>query len=142
MSEPVAPPPEVPVYGTPPQPERRVTPPGQPRMPLPPRPTELSRSDERLWSALGHLGGILFPVLPALAVYLGFRDRSGFVGQHGREALNFQISVLVAYVVVGIVLPPLTPLVWLANVVFCIAAAVAANRDESYRYPYALRLVR
>ena len=33
-------------------------------------------------------------------------------------------------------------LVWVANLVLCILAAVKANSGESYRYPFTLRLIK
>ena len=32
-------------------------------------------------------------------------------------------------------------LLWIATLVFCILAAVAVSTGESYRYPFALRLI-
>jgi uncharacterized Tic20 family protein len=34
------------------------------------------------------------------------------------------------------------PLVWILNLVFCIIAGIKANEGVSYRYPFALRLIK
>ena len=72
-----------------------------------------------------------------------------FLDRHGKEALNFQITIAIAYVA-AIILTTITfgllfflpMLVWVGNLVFCILAAVKANTGETYRYPFALRLIK
>lgn len=127
---------------------RRVTtpwPPGpyggsQPRQPLSP-------SDERLWATLIHVGGIFFGVLPPLVGYLVFKDRGPFVRAHAATALNFQITVLIAYVVGAILAVIVVGLLillaaWVLSIVLAITAAVRANRGQWYRYPVAITFVR
>jgi uncharacterized protein len=107
----------------------------------------LSQSDERMWAMLGHLGGIVLGFIAPLITWLVFRERSAFVEDQGKEALNFQITVLIGYVVaavlsgilIGLVL---FPIVWIASLVLCIMAGMAANKGERYRYPFALRLIK
>jgi uncharacterized Tic20 family protein len=106
--------------------------------------TPLSPTDERLWATLVHLGGVFFNFLPALIGYILLKDRGPFVRQHTASALNFQLTLIIAYVV-----GTLTALVLIgfliliaavvANVVFSIIAAVAANRGESYIYPLSIK---
>jgi uncharacterized Tic20 family protein len=109
----------------------------------------LSESDSRLWAMLGHLGGIVLGFLAPLITWLVFRDRSELVDDQGKEALNFQITVLIGYVIcwvlAGVTLGLLffLPfLIWVVNIIFCIIAGLAANKGEHYRYPFAIRLVK
>ena len=110
------------------------------------QPAPMSDSDERLWAMLGHLGGIVLGFIAPLVVWLVYRERSGFVDDQGKEALNFQIAVLIGYVVgsilsvigIGVII---LLAVWIGSLVFAILAGVAANRGERYRYPVTLRLV-
>lgn len=103
-------------------------------------------SDDKNLAVVTHLGGTIFSVFPALIVWLLKKDTSPFVGKQALEALNFQITVLMAYfvsyilifILVGIAL---VGLVWLLNIVFCIIAAIAASKGEDYRYPFTLRLL-
>ena len=80
-----------------------------------------------------------------LIIYLTAKDKP-FACEQSREALNFQITVAIAWVavavlsVIGIGLL-LYPLVWVVNIVFCIIAGMAANKGEKYRYPFAIRLI-
>lgn len=103
-------------------------------------------ADDRNIAVLTHLGGIFFGFIPALIVWLLKRDDNAFVGEQAREALNFQITVILAYmaawvlvfVLVGFLL---LGLVWIANLVLCIVAATKVSKGEAYQYPFALRLI-
>ena len=108
----------------------------------------VSPQDERMWSMLAHIGTILIGVLAPLITYLMYKDRSQFVKQQSAESLNFQITMLIAYVVSWIItgitfglLFFLPLLVWVANLIFVIMAGVAANKGENYRYPFSIRMV-
>jgi uncharacterized Tic20 family protein len=106
----------------------------------------LSPSDEKLWAMLVHIGGIFFNFLPALIGYVLLKDRGPFVRQHATAALNFQITLLIAFavgvvtsvIIIGILIVIAAVVV---NVIFSILAAVAANKGESYEYPVAIRFV-
>lgn len=107
----------------------------------------LSDSDARLWASLAHFGGILFGFLPSLIIWLVYRERSSFVEGEAKEALNFQITALIASVVAGaltviIIGFLLLPLVGIAVIVFSILGGLSANKGVAYRYPFALRLVK
>lgn len=108
---------------------------------------------DRSWGMLAHLSalaGIVFPVLGAilgpLIVWLLRREHSAFVDDQGREALNFNISVLLAGVVcalltwvfIGFLLGFLLFVYWL---VMTIVAGIKAGEGVTYRHAYTLRLV-
>lgn len=102
--------------------------------------------NDKNFAVLTHLGGIFFSVIPGLVVWLLKKDDSPYLADQAREALNFQISVLLAYMlsyVLMIVLIgfALVAVVWITNIILCIIAAVSASRGESYRYPFSLRLI-
>ncbi len=95
---------------------------------------------------LTHLGGIFFSVVPSLIVYLAVTNNPWLKDQ-ARNALNFQLTMLIAWVIVGLLHWVLIGflLVWpleLANVILCIVAAVRANGGEGFRYPAAIELVK
>lgn len=103
-------------------------------------------ADEKNIAVITHLGGTLFSVFPALIVWLLKKEDSPFVGEHAREALNFQISLLIGYVISSILMVILigfllAGILWVANIVLCILAAIAASKGEEYRYPFTLRLI-
>jgi uncharacterized Tic20 family protein len=106
----------------------------------------MNPSDEKLWATLIHIGGILFGFLPALIGYLVLKDRGPFIRAHTATALNFQITLLIGYVVGSILVVVLIGffilfLVWLASIIFGIIAALAANKGEAYTYPLAIKFV-
>lgn len=123
---------------------------GQPQQPYGAQPQQPLRPDEeKTWSLLAHLGGILFGFLAPLVVWLVFKGRGPFLDDQAKEALNFQIAVTIAYVASWIltavtfgVLSFLPLVVWVASLVFAILAAVAVNKGQWYRYPVTLRLVK
>lgn len=110
-------------------------------------PPPLRPEDQRLWSTLTHVSGILFNFIGPLIAYLVLRDRGPFVREHTRVALNFHITMAIAYAVgvitswLGIgVLIGLA--VWVVSVVFGIIAAVKANGGEFYRYPLSIEFIK
>ncbi|HZK59589.1 MAG TPA: DUF4870 domain-containing protein [Cryobacterium sp.] len=109
-------------------------------------PAQMSPADEKLWATLIHIGGILFGFLPALIGYIVLKDRGPFIRAHAQTALNFQITLMVAYVVGGILTVILVGFLvlfaaWLLSIVFGIMAALAANRGEYYAYPMTIKFV-
>ncbi len=104
-------------------------------------------TDERNLAMLAHLLGIVSGFVGALIIWLIKKDQSAFVDEQGKEALNFQITVMIAFVgswilmfvLIGMLL---MPLVLLGNLVFCILAAVAVSKGEHYKYPFAIRLLK
>lgn len=123
-----------------------AAPPPPPQSPGYAATTEMSPADQRLWATLTHVGGILFGFLAPLITYLVLKDRGPFVRAHTATALNFQLTILIAYVVgyilVFVFIGFLVLLAaWVAAIVFGIIAAVAANKGEFYTYPVAIKFV-
>ena len=86
-------------------------------------------------------------LLGPLIIWLIKRGDDPFVELHSREALNFQISVLIYAIIAFILIFALIgllliPFVILFAFVFAIVAAVKAANGEEYRYPLTIRLVR
>lgn len=132
------------------QPGYQGQPPGPPAAgPFSPLVGRPLTSDETMWSMLGHLGGIVLWFVAPLIVMLVKGNESPYTKYHATEALNFQITIGIAYVV-AVILTALTLgllfflpfLVWVASIIFSIIAGMAANKGETYRYPVSLRLVK
>lgn len=106
----------------------------------------LSPSDEKLWATLVHVGGILFGFLPAVIGYVLLKDRGPFVRAHTATALNFQITLVIAYAV-GAVTSLLIVGIFILiaagilSLVFSILAAIAANQGQHYTYPLSIKFV-
>ena len=109
-------------------------------------PTPMNPSDEKLWATLIHVGGILFGFLPALIGYLVLKDRGPFIRAHTATALNFQLTLLIAYVVGSILTIVLVGFLvifaaYILTIVFGIMAALAANKGEYYSYPLTIKFL-
>jgi len=119
-----------------------------------PAPGTAPTDDERTWGMLAHLSafaGLVMPligiVIGPLVVWLARRDQSPFVAAHAKEALNFNISVLLGAILctllmlvfVGVLLGTALFIAWL---VMTLIAAIKASEGELYRYPFSLRLVK
>lgn len=104
-------------------------------------------NDDRNLAMLAHLLGIVSGFVGALIIWLIKKDQSIFIDEQGKEALNFQITVMIAFVgswilmfvLIGMLL---MPLILIGNLVFCILAAVAVSKGEHYKYPFAIRLLK
>ena len=126
---------------------------------------EVVSSEERGWAMAAHLCGLLwilggggliflpfgglalFTILGPLIILLSKGQSMPFVAAQAKEALNFQITLLIGDVI-GIATSCLVVgwfiimAVWIVRLVFCIMAAIAVNRGEHYRYPFAIRLIK
>lgn len=105
-------------------------------------------SDNRTIAILVHVSGIFFNFLVPLIVFLIKKDDGDrFTVDNAREALNFQITVTLAYIacfILSIILIGLFMfwIVGMVNLVLCVVAAVKASEGKVYRYPLAFRLVK
>lgn len=109
----------------------------------------LSPQDEKLWSTLTHVLGIFFGWISALIIFLVFKDRGPFIKQHSTAELNFQITVVLAYVAATIlavvtfgILSILFFPIWVVQIVFGILAAVKSNQGQPYEYPLAIKFIK
>lgn len=115
--------------------------------PGPPSPQPMSESDARLWATLSHLSGIIISVIGPLIIMLVFGPRNAFVKSQSTEALNFQLTILIAaiisslliFVIIGIIL---LPIVLIVGLVFFIIGGIKAYGGEDYRYPFNIRMVK
>ncbi|TFD60168.1 DUF4870 domain-containing protein [Cryobacterium suzukii] len=161
MSDPQSQPPNDPNYREPNVGQPQYGQPGYGQQPggnpygAPPTAAPLSEADDRQWASLAHLGGIL-SLLPSLIIWLVFKERGRFTNTEAKEALNFQITLLIAYVAIivvstflalvtfgiGGILALLGWVVWLAGVIFSILGFVQAKDGRNYRYPWSIRLIK
>ncbi|GAA1117904.1 DUF4870 domain-containing protein [Nesterenkonia jeotgali] len=107
----------------------------------------VSAGEEQGWGVAMHLGGVFLSWLVPLVLWLVFRQRSRMLDDHGKEALNFQITLFIAYIVgaattiilIGFLI---LFLAWVLSVVFSILAAIAAYNRRPYRYPLTIRFIK
>lgn len=127
-----------------------------------PRQTETGTVDVKTWGIFTHLssltyilGGVL-AFLGPLIVWLVGKDKAPMIDAHGKEALNFGITVSILAVGIWVLaalatftfgaMGALVNLLWIALfvfwVVFMIIATVKASQNVVYHYPVSMRLVR
>ncbi len=109
--------------------------------------------EERQWAMFAHLSSLVGFVIPLgnflgpLVVWLVKKDTMPFVADQAKESLNFNITVLIAAIVsglltlilIGFVLLVVIGIGWL---VLTIIAGLKANEGVGYRYPFTLRLIK
>lgn len=117
-----------------------------------PIPMEIPPREARMWAMWCHLGalsgflGIPFgSILVPAVIWLTKRDSHPFIDENGRESLNFQVSLLLYFVVAAILCLVLVgflflPVLYIGGLVLSIVAAIRANDGVPYRYPLTIRL--
>jgi len=119
-------------------------------------PSKETNKDARMWGMICHLAGLggLIPIVPIIGSVIGplivwqiKKDEFGFVADQGKEALNFQISILMYAIVSGLLCFAcvgfvLLPAVYVFDLIFLLIAAVKANDGEHYRYPLTIRFIK
>ena len=127
----------------------------------------LTAAEDKQYGMFSHFGGILGP-LPALIIFLVFKDRGAFTKQESKEALNWGITWVAAAVVLGVLNLIVGAILWsslsfgsigtyltitrillfiswipyILNVVFSIIGGMKVNSGSAYRYPFAIRLIK
>ena len=119
-------------------------------------PSKVINKDARMWAMFCHLAGLfaLFPIVPVIGGVIGplivwqmKKDDSPFIDEQGKEAVNFQISILI-YFLVSILLCIVCVGAFLVAAiiffffVFLLIAAVKANNGYHYRYPLTIRFIK
>jgi uncharacterized Tic20 family protein len=103
-------------------------------------------NDEKNIATVTHLGGTVFYFIPALIVWILKKNDSEYIAAQAKEALNFQITILLAqfialvlaWILIGFVF---MFIIWVVNIVLCIIAAISTSKGEAYCYPFTLRLI-
>ncbi|HZY89334.1 MAG TPA: DUF4870 domain-containing protein [Gemmataceae bacterium] len=104
-----------------------------------------SNSEERQMGLFCHLGGALLGFLVPLIIWVMKKDTSKFLDDQGKEALNFQLTLLIGHFVAGLTIcftfGSLNGTLWLLGLIFGIMGGQAANKGEVYRYPINIRMI-
>ncbi|MFC7391435.1 DUF4870 domain-containing protein [Scopulibacillus cellulosilyticus] len=99
-------------------------------------------------SAFSTFIGIPFGnLIGPLVLWLIFRNQSGLVDENGKEAVNFQISFMIYFIISGILCLILIGFLLLAVAgvlwfIYVIIATVRAGEGKVYRYPLTIRFIK
>ncbi len=102
---------------------------------------------ERIWALLCHIVGFIFPVIITLVLWLSKKDSSDYINFHGKEALNFQITMAI-YTIISIVLIYIMIgylfliVIGIFYVVAIIMATYKAAGGEEFYYPMSMRFIK
>ncbi len=112
-----------------------------------------TQTQARTWDMLCHLSalaGYLIPfgnLIGPLLIWQLKKNEFPSVNEHGKESLNFQISVTLYAIVCAVLILLLVGVFLLfvlgiANLVLVIIASIKANNAQPYRYPLTLRFLK
>ena len=126
-----------------------------------PSSTPSASSNVRTWCVLAHATALIGGGLPALGhligpliIWLLKKDESAEVNAHGKESLNFQISMLLyaavlavfvfvfAFVLIGFLFIPLFGVLYLADIILVIIASIKASEGTLFRDPLTIRFLK
>jgi uncharacterized Tic20 family protein len=108
--------------------------------------------EERTWCVFTHLSALTMFFIPfghlvgPLVMWLIKRGEMPMVDHQGKEALNFQLTVSIVsllcsplvFIGIGIVV---LALIWIADLILIVVAAVKTSEGVDYRYPFTWRLI-
>lgn len=103
--------------------------------------------EERTWGLFAHLSPLVIGFIGPLVIWLIKKDESEYISEHGKEALNFQITILIGmlisipliFIIIGGLLMAVLAIL---NLVFIILATIETSKGNNYRYPVSIRLVK
>lgn len=110
--------------------------------------------DEKNLATLSHLGTFVGVVLPGMGnilvpflIWMLKKEDSDYIAAHAKEALNFQITISLLFILGAISIIILIgfvalPILVILDIALCISAAVKASRGEYYEYPINFRLIK
>jgi uncharacterized protein len=110
-------------------------------------------SEEKNWALAAHAASLIGFIIPfgniigPMIVWLMKREQMPYVNEQGKEALNFNITILICtlislplmFIVIGIFLLFVLFIAWL---ICTIIAIIKSSEGVSYRYPFTLRLIK
>lgn len=113
----------------------------------------VASKEQRTWAMLCHLSalaGFIIPmgsIIGPLIVWLVKKEEMPLVAEHGLKSLNFQITMLIAYVicfilmfvVIGVIL---LPLLAIFSFIMVVVGAIKANDGKPFSYPLSLNLIK
>ena len=124
----------------------------------PPLPLQSWERNWALWTHLGAVSAVIgLPVVLTLILWAHKKSESAFIEHHGREAVNFQLSI-VTYLLISnismwslgwlmcglpwVLMPVISFIVIAFAVIQAIRAAIRASGEKMFMYPVTIRYVK
>ncbi len=109
--------------------------------------------EARNWAMICHLSalsGFIIPfgnIIGPLIIWAIKKDEYAFVDEQGKEALNFQFTLMMAYLVSAALILVLIGFVFLAvlliySCIMIVIASIKTNDGVRYRFPYIIRFLK
>ena len=109
--------------------------------------------DHRTWAMLCHLSSFAAllihyeTIIGPLIVWLAKKDEMPLVAEHGRKSLNFQLTMMIAYiisfllmfVVIGVIL---LPVIAIFAFIMVVVSAIKANDGKEVDYPLSIEFIK
>lgn len=116
----------------------------------------VNNKKENTLAVILHLSGFLngiFPIVVPLVIWLSKKDESSFLNEHGKSALNFQLTILVLGITaivftvftlgLGIfIIGPVAVILGIIYTILIIIAAVNASEGKYYKYPFSIQFLK
>lgn len=138
-------------------PENPAPPPTVPSPPPAPAPNDAQARTWNMWCHMSALAGFVIPfgnIIGPLVVWQMKKNELPSVDAHGKQALNFQLTVAIAllatailafilsFFCIGVLLVPVVIAIAWAGPIFAIIAGIKVNDGKDYKYPYTLILIK
>ena len=111
------------------------------------------QQDERMWAMFCHLSafaGYLVPlgsILGPLVIWSIKKEQFPAIDNHGKEALNFNISIAIYMILSAILIVIVIGILmlialWVFQTVMIIIASIKANNGEYFKYPLSIQFIK
>ena len=106
-----------------------------------------SIEQSNLWLVLLHLSGILFMLFPPIIIYYLFKDKNELIEQHGKDVINFQVSVFLILMICGLlsilILPVLIVIILsIYSYIRIILNTIYVMNHKPYKYPKLFQIIK
>ena len=110
-----------------------------------PMTTSSSASDPKTIAALVHASGLFLGFVGPLVGYLVYPN-DPFIREHSRQALNFQLTVLIGLIISAVLFLVFIGILTffaliIVSIILEIMGAIAASKGERFEYPLAIPFI-
>lgn len=98
-------------------------------------------AEEKQMAMFCHLGLLIGGFVIPLILWIMKKDESRFIDRHGKEALNFALTLGIGHLLGICTFGILNMVLLVLGIIFAVQAGMAANRGENYRYAMNIRFI-